>query len=77
MREKPPAKPYSPASVSSSIPNLLRDENVVVSAPNQVWQADLTYITFRQAPWGWLYLPGCYLGGFHPQVHRLGFIAKA
>lgn len=44
-QQKAKAKPYSPTSQPSTIPNLLRDENVVVSAPNQVWQADLTYIT--------------------------------
>lgn len=44
-KQKPKAKPYSPSSQPSTIPNLLRDENIVVTAPNQVWQADLTYIT--------------------------------
>jgi putative transposase len=44
-QQKPKAKPYSPASQPSEIPNLLREENIVVTAPNQVWQADLTYIT--------------------------------
>jgi putative transposase len=44
-KQKPKAKPYTPASQPSQIPNLLRDENIVVTTPNQVWQADLTYIT--------------------------------
>ncbi len=44
-KQKPKAKPYSPTSQPSEIPNLLRDENIVVTTPDQVWQADLTYIT--------------------------------
>jgi putative transposase len=52
-QQKPKAKPYSPASQPSTIPNLLREENIIVSAPNQVWQADLTYITLGA---GFIYL---------------------
>jgi transposase InsO family protein len=52
-KQKAKAKPYSPASVPSQIPNLLRDENIVVTTPNQVWQADLTYITLGA---GFIYL---------------------
>lgn len=44
-KQKPKAKPHSPASEPSAIPNLLKDERAVPAAPNQVWQADLTYIT--------------------------------
>jgi len=43
-KQKPKAKPYIPTSQPSQIPNLLRDENIVVTTPNQLWQADLTYI---------------------------------
>lgn len=43
-KQKPKAKPYSPASEPSPIPNLLQDENLVPTVPGQVWQADLTYI---------------------------------
>jgi len=50
-KQKPKSKPYSPTS-QPSIPNLLKDENIVVTAPNQVWQADLTYITLG----GFIYL---------------------
>jgi transposase InsO family protein len=52
-KQKAKAKPYNPASQPSSIPNLLRDESVIVTAPNQVWQADLTYITLGA---GFIYL---------------------
>lgn len=52
-KQRPKAKPYSPASQPSSIPNLLHDENIVLTAPNQVWQSDLTYITLGT---GFIYL---------------------
>lgn len=44
-KQKPPAKPYSPTSQPSEIPNLLKGEGIMPTAPNQVWQADLTYIS--------------------------------
>jgi len=47
--QKPKAKPYSPASEPSEIPNLLRDEGIVPTAPNQVWHSDLTYVVLGKS----------------------------
>ena len=60
VRRRPPRA----GSQAATCPNLLRDEQVVPTAPNQVWQADFTCMRVLT---GWLYL-ACVLDGFSRKV---------
>lgn len=60
VRRRPPHV----GSDAAHCPNLLRDEQVVPTAPDQVWQADFTYVRVLS---GWLYL-ACVLDGYSRRV---------
>lgn len=60
VRRRPPQA----GSVAALCPNLLRGEQIVPTAPDQVWQADFTYMRVRS---GWLYL-ACVLDGYSRKV---------
>lgn len=57
-------KTRAPGLPATNIPNVLRDEQIIPTAPNQVWHADLTYVHVLT---GFVYL-ACVLDGYSRKV---------
>lgn len=57
-------KPRVAGLPAADVPNLLRDERIVPTGPNQVWHADLTYVHVLT---GFVYL-ACVLDGYSRKI---------